>query len=112
MQSGVITAASALAAIIFADTMPVRAETQTITVRTLPIREGVACVVTSSGLDKKSVVSPAKLTVEKSWGAIDIHCSKDCLEGSASIRPSLFGGYPSETKVMLKPIKNCAPKRR
>ena len=97
------------AAIIFAT--PVRAETQTLTVRTLPIGEGVACVVTSSGPGKK-LVSPATLTVEKSWGAIDVHCSTDCMEGSARISPSLFGGYPSETKVVLKPIKNCAPKRR
>jgi hypothetical protein len=45
--------------------------------------------------------------VEQSWSIIEVRCSKDCLEGVATIRPALFGGYAAETLVVLKRTKDC-----
>lgn len=109
--AGAITAALALAAAIFASTTLVAAKTQTITIKTSG-SQGTVCILTSSSLGRKSVVPPAKLTVEEAWSSIEVHCSKECFEGVASIRPALLGGYPPETMVMLKPIKNCGAKKK
>lgn len=81
------------------------AASQTILIRTnMP---GATCVVTSTSLGKKAVAAPATLVVEQSWSIIQVRCSKECLEGIASISPALFGGYAAETMVFLKPTKNC-----
>ena len=106
-----IVAALALAVIIFASTKPVTAQTQSITIKTSH-SEGTVCTLTSPSLGRKSVVTPATFTVEAAWSSIEVHCSKECFEGVASIRPALFGGYPPETMVVLKPIKNCAVKKK
>jgi hypothetical protein len=96
-----IGTALVLATLTLASGTLAMAASQTISIRTnIP---GATCVVASTTLGQKAVAAPAKLIVEQSWSIIDVRCSRDCLEGTASIRPALFGGYAAETMVFLKP---------
>jgi hypothetical protein len=83
--------------------------------QTIGIRTNVAgatCILTSPGLGKKSVVSPATLVVDTAWSNITVRCSKECYaDGVAHIRTSLFGGYDEQTLVTLMPAKVCPSKR-
>lgn len=109
--------------------------TQAIAVNT-PGVTGAQCVLSSSAIGTRTVVTPATLTVEKGQDGITVRCSKECYQEGTSIIASnteamtagnvLVGGvvglgidaatgamnkYTPETSVMMMPIQGCRAPR-
>jgi hypothetical protein len=86
-------------------------DTQSITIKT-PGVTAATCVLSSPEMSGKSVTAPATLIVRQRQDSIAVRCRKDCYEdGNALISASLFGGYPAETQITMRPIKGCRPPR-
>jgi len=108
--------------------------TQSISI-SAPGAAGASCILSSSAMAAKSIVTPAVLTVEKTQQNIAVHCTKECFqEGSAVITSFtegmtagniIAGGviglgvdaatgamnhYADDTVIVMTPIQGCRAK--
>ena len=77
----------------------VKGTTQTVAVNT-PGVEGATCVLHSSVIGSRSVITPATITLEKSKEAITVRCTKECYTDSGGIIPSNFEGMSAGNIIL------------
>ena len=108
-----------------------RGTTQTVAVNT-PGVIGATCVLSSSAIGNKTVVTPGSINLEKSQEGVSVRCSKECYNDGAGIIASnvegmaagniVFGGvlglgvdaatgamnkYSPEIQVIMTPMPQC-----
>lgn len=90
-------------------------DTQTIGIDT-PGVAGAQCVLTSATVGRLTLVTPAKIEVDRSPEIIVVRCAKRCyLDASALISSegqrlssgAVVYSYAEETRVMLAPAASC-----
>jgi len=109
--------------------------TQVVSINT-PGVSGATCILSSSSVGTKTVVTPAAVTLEKGQDAVIVRCSKECYEDGVGTIASnmegmtagniILGGvvglgvdaatgamnkYSADTSIVLTSIKDCKPKR-
>ena len=84
--------------------------TQSITIKTPGVADAT-CILTSNSIGTKTIAPPATIDVGHGPSPIGVRCSKQCYEdGEALLTTSLTGGYPAETQISMRRLKDCKPR--